>query len=279
MDTMTRVRFTPLENVGETADLVFGIPPDTPEQRVVGIEVAGATDVAEIASLNSSQRALKMSCLPGITPEVKITFSQQGTNFPDWTFTSTGGVHETASAELVDLMADVAPVDLPLAERVLSIVRHVESSFTYGVRPVGLGDDQDSMPALTCDIHLGTCVDTHSYAVAAMRAAGIPAAYVSGLFFPEGQTVSEPGHCWFVIQAEGSPHHWDVSHFLKYNLGPVRPAFNPKPGTRFAMSIGRDIVFPTPAGAVTLPRLSGFNTLSGPTPGKKLQTRAEFINA
>jgi Transglutaminase-like superfamily len=151
----------------------------------------------------------------------------------------------------------------------------VEARFTYGVRDVGLADETEAMPALACDTHLGTCVDTHSYAVAAMRAAGIEAAYVSGLFFSEGETVSEPGHCWFAVKADGAPHHWDISHFLKYGLGPVRSVLNPKPGFRYAMSVGRDLVFEGPEGPVTVSRLSGFNVLAGPDRGGKLKTRAE----
>jgi hypothetical protein len=274
---VTKVRITPEEPVEPGAELLFGLPPDTREQRVLKVEVIGAEEVREIAALNSPQAALIMTSVAGVTPTVEITFADEASSFPDWIFNSTGGAHETPSADLLQLIAGIAPSELTPAQRVERIVHHVEERFTYGVRDVGLGDDVDAMPALACDIHLGTCVDTHSYAVAAMRAAGFSAAYVSGLFFPEGRKISAPGHCWFVVDAQGAPHHWDVSHYLKYNLGPVQPVFNPKPGVRFAMSIGRDLVFQASAGRVALTRLSGFHMFGGATPGSKLATLAEIV--
>jgi len=274
---VTHVRLTPEKPVQPGTELLFGLPPDTPEQRVLKVEVSGAEDLRQISALNSSQAALTMVSVAGASPSVDINFADEAGSFPAWIFQSTGGAHETPSADLMQLIAGLAPSELAPAQRVERIVHHVEERFTYGVRDVGLGDDVEAMPALACDTHLGTCVDTHSYAVAAMRAAGFPAAYVSGLFFHEGRKTSEPGHCWFVVDAQGAPHHWDVSHFLKYGLGPVRPVFNPKPGVRFALSIGRDLVFQRRAGQETFARLSGFHRFGGDAPGQKLATRAEIV--
>ena len=274
---LTQVRLTPQAPVQPGTELLFGLPPDTPEQRVLKVDVSGAEDIHQINALNSPQAALTMVSVEGVSPIVEITFADEAGSFPEWIFQSTGGAHETPSADLVQLIAGVAPADLAPAQRVERIVHHVEARFTYGVRDVGLGDDVEAMPALACDTHLGTCVDTHSYAVAAMRAAGFPAAYVSGLFFHEGNNISEPGHCWFVVDAQGAPHHWDISHFLKYGLGPVRPVFNPKPGVRFAMSIGRDLVFKGRSGQETFARLSGFHRFGGDAPGQKLKTLAEIV--
>jgi hypothetical protein len=257
--------------------LLFGLPPETPEQRVLKVEVSCAEDIQQINALNSPQAALTMVSVDGVSPIVEITLADEAGSFPEWVFQSTGGAHETPSADLKRLIADIAPLDLAPARRVERIVHHVEARFTYGARDVGLGDDVEAMPALACDIHLGTCVDTHSYAVAAMRAAGFPAAYVSGLFFHEGRKTSEPGHCWFVVDAQGAPHHWDISHFLKYGLGPVQPVFNPKPGVRFAMSIGRDLVYKGRSGLETFARLSGFHRFGGSASGQKLATRAEIV--
>jgi len=274
---VTHIRLTAKTPVEPGTELLFGLPPDTPEQRVLKVEVSGAEDVRQINALNSPQAALTMISVAGMSPSVEITFSDEAGAFPEWIFQSTGGAHETPSADLMQLIEAVAPVDLAPAQRVERIVHHVEARFTYGVRDVGLGDDVEAMPALACDTHLGTCVDTHSYAVAAMRAAGFPAAYVSGLFFHEGHEASEPGHCWFVVDAQGAPHHWDISHFLKYGLGPVRPVFNPKPGVRFAMSIGRDLVFEGRSGRETFARLSGFHRFGGDAPGQKLATEAQIV--
>jgi hypothetical protein len=274
---VTKLRFALDEAVEPGTELLFGLPPDTPEQRVLKVGVMGVSEVIELVALNSAQSALGMSTVAGLTPVVEITFADEAASFPNWVFQSTGGAHETPSLDLIELIAGVAPIQLSPAERVELIVRHVEARFTYGVRDIGLGDDLDSMPALVCDSHLGTCVDTHSYAVAAMRAAGFPAAYVSGVFFHEGVWSSAPGHCWFVVDAPGAPHHWDISHFLKFGLGPVQPVFNPKPGVRFALSIGRDLIFEGRSGRETFARLSGFQRFGGAAPGHKLATSAEMV--
>jgi len=276
---VTHIRLTLDKPVEHDCELMIGLPIDTPEQRLLGSDIRGASSATEIIAENSGQAALVIPVTAGASPEVIFEFAEEVGSFPDWVFASTGGPHERPSDELNALISAIAPLSLDSAERVERIVRHVEERFTYGVRDIGLGDDLDAMPALACDTHLGTCVDTHSYAVAAMRAGGIEAAYVSGLFFPQGESRSMPGHCWFVVKAEGAPHHWDISHFLKYGLGPVRPVLNPKPGFRYAMSIGRDLSFEGSDGPVTFSRLSGFNILSGPERGAKLLTMAEVAKA
>lgn len=260
--------------LAEAADLILAIPFDTPEQRVTGVSVSGTASVSELRARNSGQRALCLTVKEGALPVVSLDIAEAPGRYPDWLFTPTGGAHETPSTVLAELVAGIAPVSLPAAERVARIVGHVEARFTYGVRAVGLGDDADAMPALACGTHLGTCIDMHAYLVAALRAGGVAAAYVSGVFFAEGDAESVPGHCWCAVQAEGVPHHWDVAHFLKYGLGPVRPVLNPKPGCRFALSAGRDLVFEGADGPVTFGRLSGFGVLSGPARGAKCATRA-----
>lgn len=275
--TTTTLEFTLLTPTEGAADLLLALPFDTPEQTVADVATSGCLAVSEICATNSGQRALVLKVAAGGTPVVRITFDDRPSAFPDWIFAPTGGAHETPSASLAALVNDLAPPALAPAERVWRIVRHVEARFTYGVRDVGLGDAEAAMPALSCDIHLGTCVDTHSYAVAALRAAGIEAAYVSGIFFPQGVTQARPGHCWFVVRAEGAPHHWDISHFLKYGLGPVTPVYNPRPGLRQALGSGRDVTFEGAEGPVTLSRVSGFNGLTGALRGVPLPTLARLV--
>ena len=262
--------------VDASAELVLPVPIDTPEQRVCDIDVSGF-DVSHGRALNSGQPVLRLRLRAGVSGEVNLVFDEPGTAFPGWVFVPSGGPHETPSAELARLIEGVAPFDLPLPERVERIIRHIEERFTYGVRDVGLADDLEAMPPLACGVHKGTCVDTHSYGVAAFRAGGISAAYISGLYFEEGTRVGRPGHCWMAVMAEGSPHHWDVSHFLKYGLGPTRSVVNPKPGVRFAMAVGRDTVVEGEDGPVKFSRLSGFKVLSGPERGQHLMTRAELL--
>jgi endonuclease/exonuclease/phosphatase family metal-dependent hydrolase len=145
----------------------------------------------------------------------------------------------------------------------------VAGVFTYGQRDIGLGDDRADMPALTCGVERGTCVDTHSYAVACLRAAGLPAAYVGGVWFAPGESLALTGHCWCVTGAPGAPHHWDISHVLKFGLGPLRPVLNPAGGLRQALSAGRDLRF----GAAVLTRFSGFASMAG----QLLSTQATIV--
>lgn len=259
--------------------LLFPLPIDTPEQRVADFRVEGAQSHGPMQAQNSGQQALHLTAEAGALPKVVVDFAPEPQIFAPWIFAPTGGAHETPSPDLVDLMARVAPAELTVMERVWRIVRHVESRFTYGRREVGLGDDTAAIPALECDLHRGTCIDTHTYAVAALRAAGLEAAYVSGAFLVEGESSGYSGHCWFVVRAEGVPHHWDISHFLEYGLGPVQPVLNPKPGVRQALSVGRDLEFVGPDGPVTLPRLSGFNRLDGRGRVERLDTIAAILSA
>jgi hypothetical protein len=275
---MAIVKLTLDQAFDGATEIVLAVPIDTPEQRFVGLEAEGF-DAVEGNALNSEQQVPRLRLRPWTSGEVRLSFDEVGAEFPDWTFDHGGGSHETPAPDLVVLMNEVAPSSLPQKERVERVIRHVEERFTYGVRDIGLGDDLEAMPARTCGIHKGTCIDTHSYGVAAFRAASIPAAYISGLFFEEGARESMPGHCWMAVKAEGAPHDWDVSHFLKYNLGPVRLVLNPKPGIRFSMAVGRGTVVEGEDGPVTFSRLSGFNVLSGPQRGQKLTTRAELLES
>ncbi|WP_157950334.1 transglutaminase-like domain-containing protein [Pannonibacter carbonis] len=271
---MPHVTFTLTEPANSASHLLFGIPFDTPEQTVQAIRVNRGKNLGLVRARNSGQMALLIAPDDGAA-EVEVQFSDEASAFPQWLFTSTGGAHETPSQDLAALMRTLLAADATPAEHVSAIVRHVDERFEYGVRDIGLADDTDAMPALACDTHLGTCVDTHSYAVAAMRAGGIEAAYVSGIFFPEGADVSAPGHCWFVVNAASAPHHWDISHHLKHGLGPTTPAYNPKPGTRFALTAGRDLVFSLPEHDVTATILKGFVDASR-AEGHFLQTSARL---
>jgi hypothetical protein len=274
---MARWNFSLDRPLEAAATLLFPVPVDTPEQRVADVWVEGVQSHGPLQAQNSGQQALLLTAEAGALPKVVVDFAPEPQAFAPWVFVPTGGAHETPSQDLVELMSRVAPAGLTTMERVWRIVRHVESRFTYGRREVGLGDDTTAIPALECDLHRGTCIDTHTYSVASLRAAGLDAAYVSGVFLAEGESSGRTGHCWFVISADGVPHHWDISHFLEYGLGPVRPVLNPKPGVRQALSVGRDLVFLGPDGPITLPRLSGLNRMDGQGGVERLSTIADIL--
>lgn len=270
---MAQVRFSLAESQPSRSPVLFGMPFDTPEQTVLTIDVPQGRYLGTVQADNSGQTAMLIEPIAGQVA-VDVHFSDGGSAFPPWLFNPTGGNHETPSEELIRLVAGLSADRDDLA-RLHAVVAHVDERFVYGRRAVGLGDNEDAMPALTCDTHAGTCVDTHSYAVAAVRAAGIEAAYVSGVFFKDGQTVSAPGHCWFTVVLDGDAQHFDISHHIKYDLGPTRACYNPLPGTRFALSAGRDLVFTLPTHSIAVPTLRGFVDVSNPV-GQALATHAQL---
>lgn len=252
---MRRIEFTTIDPLPPGTDVLFPVPFDTPEQRVGTLP-----DLRRVRAENAAQEALCVPVAADGLPRIVLDFTDEAGAFPAAIWSPSGGAHETPAADLVALVATLAPADMAPADRVAAIVAHVAERFTYGLRDVGLGDDRDDMPALECGLHTGTCVDTHSYAVACLRAAGLRAAYVGGVWFPAGETEAPAGHCWVAVDAESAPHHWDISHYLKFGIpGPVRPVLNPAGGLRQALGAGRDLVF----GGVTFSRLSGFATVGG----------------
>lgn len=271
-----RISFSPAEPVRPGTSFLFSLPFDTPTQRVLGFELENAADVTVLTATNARQQALAFRATTG-EPRVIVDFEdREAGSFAPGVFTAIDGPHERPSAALSALMGEVAPASLPPLEKAWRVIRHVEERFTYGKRPVGLGDDADAMPALECGLHQGTCIDSHTYTVAAMRAAGLEAAYVSGVFFYEGDTVYPVGHCWVALDVPGIAAQIDVSHHIEYDLGPVTEALNPKPGTRFALSQGRDFVFETADGPLGISLLSGFIVAEGAERGTWHRTLAAW---
>jgi hypothetical protein len=270
---MSCVKFSLTEIKAGSGPLLFGVPFDTLDQTILSVNVHEGRLLDTVKAENSGQTALLIEPADG-RASVYVEFSDKAGAIPGWLFTPTGGAHEIPSPELTQLVAALN-IHAGVQEQVTNIVRHVDERFFYGKRDHGLGDGQEAMPALVCDSHAGTCVDTHSYAVAAIRASGIEAAYISGVFFKQGRTVSAPGHCWFAVNVDGRIQHWDISHHLKYDLGPTMPVYNPLAGTRFALSAGRDLMFTLPRLSMTVSVLKGFIDAGSPQ-GLALRTMAEL---
>jgi hypothetical protein len=75
---------------------------------------------------------------------------------------------------------------------------------------------------------------------------------------------------------DGAAQYWDVSHHLKYGLGPSQPGYNPLPGTRFALTAGRDLRFELPGRSLAVSILKGFVAADGEQ-GLALPTTASLI--
>ena len=248
---------------------------DTHDQHITATEFHGAAPLAMLRAANSGQQAWLCRLEAGATPRIRYRFEAPGLGLPEWAFRPAGTRFDIASADLAGEIAALVPSGPP-AQRVPRLMQFVADRFQYGRREQHLGDDLAAMPALGGDRNTGTCVDMHTLAVAALRAIGVEAVYAIGGFVYEGRDSFPTGHCWLNLRAVGAAHHYDISHHVEYNLGPVTPALNPKPGRRFTLGLGRGLVFDGPEGAVEIPSLSGWYGLDGTTKGTKLKTIGRF---
>lgn len=249
--------------------------PDTVEQRILGTEFIDCEPLGLLQALNAPQNAHLIRVEAGAIPKIRYHFEEPGPGLPDCAFTSLGTRFDRASEALAAEISEGVPPG-PDAQRVPALMQFVADHFTYGRRPRYLGDDTDAIPAFGCDIATGTCVDMHTLGVAALRAIGVPAVYVIGCFVYAKKDEFPTGHCWLNLKADGASHHYDISHHVEYDLGPVTTALNPKPGRRFALGFGRGPRFEGADGVVELPSLSGFHVLEGPERGQKLRTIGRF---
>ena len=261
--------------VAEAGLYIAPVAPDTPNQRVLATEFEGVAPVAMVRAGNSGQAAWLCRLAVGAVPRIRYRFAEDGGAWPEWAFQPAGTRFDVASDALAAELAEGVPGGLAAA-RVPALMQFVAERFQYGKRPRYLGDDGDAMPALGCDLNTGTCVDMHTVGVAALRAIGVEAVYVIGGFVYAGKDDYPTGHCWLNLRAAGASHHYDISHHVEYGLGPVTPALNPMPGRRFALGLGRGLVFEGPEGAVEIPSLSGWYGLEGATKGVKLRSIGRF---
>ena len=178
--------------------------------------------------------------------EVTITFhfDQSVGAYPDAMFTP----HPSRFTRFADdLLSEIEPVggDLAGSQRARAVACHVAARFTYGHPEAKFNDGFDVVPALGCGLTEGSCVDINTYFLAALRAAGIDAGYVTGFFFPEEKAgTCEDGHCWVVTKIDGQTEEWDIAHHLKLGTRDIRPNLNPKPGMRFACFHSMGLDFP-----------------------------------
>ena len=196
---------------------------------------------------NSGQAAWLCRLEAGAVPRIRYRFAEAGDARPEWAFQPAGTRFDVASAALAAEVAD-AVAGGPAAVRVPALMQFAADRFRYGKRPRYLGNDSDAMPALECDLNTGMCLDMHTVGVAALRAIGVEAVYVIGGFVYAGKEEYPTGHCWLNLWAAGASHHYDISHHVEYVLGSVTPALNPQPGRRFALGLGRGLVFAAPEG-------------------------------
>jgi len=205
--------------------------------------VAMVPGLTEICEATTGQRAFRL--VPaGRDISVQFRSTPSAGRYPDAMFLPRPS-RFTRFAD--DLVAEIQPVGGKRAglERVRAVACHVAERFSYGHAEQAFNDGFDVIPALGCGMTTGSCVDINTYFIAALRAAGIEAGYITGFFFPDEKGGScEDGHCWVVTRCDGEIHEWDIAHHLKLGTRDIRPGLNPKPGRRVACFHSMGLDFP-----------------------------------
>ncbi len=242
------------------------VPPITRHQGPATISLQGGRIIERSTAVNTGQEAILIGA-DGYGP-VRVAYD----------FPPADGAREAArifqpintswlrpSPALADLAKSLtADLSTPRA-KLERIVAHVADVFTYDHPDTYLGAGLDALPALdVCDAQTGSCVDIHSYAVAALCVVGIGASYVAGAWVSAKQIADAapgpvrylPGHCWMVVSIDGDIEDWDISHFLKFGVPlPVCPMLDPEPGARVALQTGRGHRFAVSGTTIELDRL------------------------
>ena len=220
----------------------------TPHGCVEGLEVAGGR-IEAIA--NETDLGLCAALVGHDGGPVKLRYAvapaAADRPYPEAAFLPRANRYTTAAVDLAKASRAIAEAAGGGAAGIAALVAEAESRFAYAHPEQRFNDGTDSVPYLSCGLTPGSCVDINTYLVASLRAAGYEAAYVYGYFFPaERGGRTDDGHCWVVTRHAGEVLEWDIAHHLKAGLGPTRPAPNPRPGERIALthSMGHSYALP-----------------------------------
>ncbi|MEL7460639.1 MAG: transglutaminase family protein [Pseudomonadota bacterium] len=210
----------------------------TPLRAVTGLSVSGGR-IATI--LTEAELALSAAL---ITPQADTVTLRYSVNdhpaagaYPEAAFAPRDNAHTRAASDLAEASRDIAARSGGGRAGIEALVAEAEARFEYAHPKARFTDGQDAVPYLSCGLTEGSCVDINTYLVASLRAAGYEAAYFYGYFFPEERGgMTDDGHCWVATRHAGEVLEWDIAHHIKAGLGPTRPALNPRPGERVAVS-------------------------------------------
>jgi hypothetical protein len=219
------------------ADLLAPAGLDTPLSRAEGLTVTGGS-VTWLKEPRTGQDIARITPSGGPL-RLLIAFDGEPAPYPEGFFTPIPSRYTQASEAL---LAEVGNLGQSPAE----IAAAVAERFDYGHPERRFHDGhEETLPALGCNRTKGSCVDINMYFLAALRAAGIEAGYVAGVFFPadKGDWASD-GHCWVVTQTGAGLEEWDIAHHLKMGRRDICAGLNPKPGFRAALSHGLGLPIP-----------------------------------
>lgn len=218
----------------EQGQIVVPLGFATPQVAPIAVDVDGGK-TRIVADPFSGQHLL---CVSPESPRIQVTwtYALQGCAYPEAMFAPRESRFTIGASEMVKSVTQaVSHIEAP-QERLVAVVAHVVELFTYGHAEVPFYDGHDAIPEL-CGLTVGSCVDINAYLIAACRAVGIEAGYVTGYFIPEEKrSHTTDMHCWVVTRVGSTIQEWDIAHHLKMQSRDIRPALNPKPGVRVPMA-------------------------------------------
>lgn len=259
--------------------LIAPIGLSTPCTAPTGVTARGA-DLRLVADPGAAQHAMVLTPTAKRV-EIEWRFALRGAPYPEALFTPRDSRFTRSAVALDAEVRGIADGRDPAGIKALA--DHVAALFTYGQPAQRFNDGYDEIPQI-CSLTVGSCVDINAYFIAACRAAGYQAGYVTGYFIPaEKRTHCEDMHCWVVTRVGGRVQEWDIAHHLKLGTRDIRPGLNPKPGVRLAMAHSMGLTFPDaglsdikligepwwiePGGTLSRPdleiRLRGYDRLAG----------------
>ena len=214
----------------------------TPHARCTGVTVNGSV-LRTVLDVHGGQR---VHVVVGTGGKLSLTFAftEDGGSYPEAMFAWRPSRYTRYADALLAEVAAIAP-HAAAPDRARAIACATAERFTYGHPDVRFNDGLDEVPALGCGLTEGSCVDINTYFIAALRAAGLEAGYVTGFYFPADKgDWCEDGHCWVVTRIDGQVQEWDIAHHLKMGTRDIRPGLNPKPGFRVACCHSMGLNFP-----------------------------------
>jgi hypothetical protein len=235
---MPRVRITVSDGAGA---ILAPLGCATPHLTPVAFNVSGApwritgdTATGQLAALIEADGMF----------DVFYEFAPGHAKYPEAMFVPTDSRYTRAADGLVEDAKTVAADAGGGRNGLFAVVQDVAQRFTYGHVDETYYADEPHVPQL-CDMTVGSCVDINLYLIAALRAAGYEAGYMTGYFFPEekGGTTTDM-HCWVVSRFEGETLEWDIAHHMKLGVSEIAPGLNPKPGRRVPMAHSMGLQFP-----------------------------------
>jgi len=215
----------------------------TAHQSFVNLEITGADQRQAVSETSSNQGAMLVTDLSD-EPVLTYTFTQTGLADDPGDYAQFDNRYTRASPHLCDTIVELMDNDQGVTAQ--RIVSHTASLFDYGHPDEKFNDGHDDVPVIACGVAKGSCVDINTYLVSAFNAAGIPAVYFAGYFFPEERGgITNDMHCWVATWINGAWQEWDIAHHKKLGIGAddIQAGYNPKPGRRFAITYGRGLTY------------------------------------